>query len=266
MPVLNMLIPASRRIVAFDTRHSPPPGTVALAPISPDPADLAALMQRIARDAPWVPLAVCTTRAGRVGLERTLSATIHVTGLVPALVVPATGTHPLIAEIKSAVSDRPRPSLHDLAAWLARRLGRPDLLPVLQQAMSPTRRPRDPAEDRALRRRLARENLPGPLCLNRLAMLARVSRLGRPLGEVAAEIGSTNRQIRAWLARLAGCDAGRWLDLPGWEWVLEEAVRRRGRVGSGRSARTRDKGIGATDILPVPRLRLREVPLEERHA
>jgi hypothetical protein len=253
MPDLNILIPADRRIVAFGANTPPPPGAIAVTSNPPDPAALAEALARIAREAPWVPLAVCTSRAARAGLEVTLSAMSQATGMVPALVVPAAGTHPLIAEILAAVSNRPTPSLPDLAHWVARRLGRPDLLPALHQAICRTRQSPDPAEDRALRRRLAREGLPNPLCLNRIAMLARARRLGRPLAVVAAELGYAPRQMRNWLARLAGCDTERWLELPGWEWVLEEAVRRRDQPVSGRTARPREEGVGSAEVLSIAR-------------
>lgn len=266
MPTLDILDPADRRIVRFDTGRPPLPGAVAVASPSPDPAGVSALLARLAREAPWIPLAVCTSRAARTGLEARLSAPSQSSGLVPAFIVPATGTHPLIAEILHAVANRPPPSVLDLATWLARRIGRSDLFPILHLAMNPTRRSRDPAEDRSLRRLLAREGLPTPLCLTRLALLARVNRLGRPLGAVAADLGLATRQVRAWLARLAGCEADRWLALPGWEWVLEEAVRRHGHPGSGDATGSREEGVGAAHVLRVPGLRRREIPLQERHA
>ncbi|MFN2315837.1 MAG: hypothetical protein ABR551_10065 [Gemmatimonadales bacterium] len=225
---IQLLVPPYRVFIPFDPEVVPPPGTIALTQPITDMAVLERTLRSIAKRAPWLPVAAWTTAEARFQLDITLPSMRELTGAHATLVLPAGGTHPLVVEVLEAIARRAPPRAAQLAAWCGSRLGRPDLVKDLTTAMDPIRRLPPPGDDRALRRRLSKEGLPPRLALSRIHLLAGAYRLDRPITEAATMIGLTPQQLRTWLERLAGSTPERWVQQPGWEWLVEEMLRRSG--------------------------------------
>lgn len=225
---VQLLIPPYRVFIPFEPGVDAPPGAIALTPPITDMAVLERTLRSIAKQAPWLPVAAWTTAEARYQLDITLASMRELTGAHAALVVPAAGTHPLVVEVLEAIARRAPPRAERLAEWCGSRLGRPDLVRDLAVAMDPIRRIPRPGDDRALRRRLSKEGLPPRLALSRIHALAGAYRLDQSITEAATMIGLTPQQLRTWLERLAGCTAERWVQQPGWEWLVEEMLRRSG--------------------------------------
>lgn len=222
---IQLLEPPYREFIPFDTSRHPPTGTIALTPPLADMLQVERAVRYVAMRAPWVPVAVWTTVEGRFQLDVTLQSVRLLTGSHPALVVPATGTHPLVQEVLTGIARRTPPRADQLAEWCAARMARPDLVEDLTLAMQHHAQALTPAEDRSLRRRLAKEGLPPRLMLHRLPVLAGAFRLDQPFGELEAHLGFKPSQLRQWLDRMAGTTAERWIRQPGWEWLVEEMLR-----------------------------------------
>jgi hypothetical protein len=237
---IQLLVPPYRVFVPFEPDGVPPTGAIALTQPITDMAVLERTLRSIARHAPWLPVAAWTTAEARFQLDITLPSMRGLTGAHAALVVPAAGTHPLVVEVLEAIARRAPPRAEELAAWCGNRLGRPDLARDLATAMDPIRRIPPKGDDRALRRRLAKEGLPPRLALSRVILLAGAYRLDLPITEAGTMLGLSPQQLRTWLQRLAGCTPERWVQQPGWEWVVEEMLR-----GTGTKTTRRP-------LIPVP--------------
>lgn len=222
---IQILVPPYRVFAPFEPEGVPPTGAIALTQPITDMAVLERTLRAIAKRAPWLPVAAWTTAEARFQLDITLPSMRELTGAHAALVVPSSGTHPLIVEVLEAIARRAPPRAEQLAAWCGHRLGRPDLAPDLATAMDPIRRIPPRGDDRALRRRLSKEGLPPRLALSRVIMLAGAYRLDQPITEAGMMLGLTPQQLRTWLERLAGCTPERWVQQPGWEWMVEEMLR-----------------------------------------
>lgn len=225
---VQLLVPPYRVFVPFDPEVVPPPGTIALTQPITDMTVLERTLRSIAKRAPWLPVAAWTTAEARFQLDITLPSMRELTGAHATMIVPTAGTHPLVVEVLEAIARRAPPRAEQLAGWCGSRLGRSDLTKDLAAAMDPIRRIPAPGDDRALRRRLSKEGLPPRLALSRIHLLAGAYRLDQPITEAATMLGLTPQQLRTWLERLAGCTAERWVQQPGWEWLVEEMLRRSG--------------------------------------
>ncbi len=222
---IQLLVPPYRMFVPLDPDDVPPTGSIALTQPITEMAVLERTLRSIAKRAPWLPVAAWTTAEARFQLDITLPSMRELTGAHAALVVPATGTHPLVVEVLEAIARRAPPRAEYLAAWCGHRLGRPDLVKDLATAMDPIQRLPPRGDDRALRRRLSKEGLPPRLALSRVIMLAGAYRLDLPITEAGTMLGLAPQQLRTWLQRLAGCTPERWVQQPGWEWLVEEMLR-----------------------------------------
>ena len=225
---IQLLVPPYRTFVPFDPEGVPPTGAIALTQPITDMAVLERTLRSIAKRAPWLPVVAWTTAEARFQLDITLPSMRGLTGAHAALVVPALDTHPLVVEVLEAIARRAPPRAEQLAAWCGDRLGRPDLTGDLATAMDPIRRLPPRGDDRGLRRRLSKEGLPPRLALSRVILLAGAYRLDQPITSAGTMLGFTPHQLRTWLERLAGCTVERWVQQPGWEWLVEEMLRRSG--------------------------------------
>lgn len=225
---IQVLEPPYQQFTPFDPAHPPPTGTLALTPVQSEILTMERTLRYIFRRAPWLSMAVWTTAESRNELDISLQSVRLLTGVHAVLVVPADGQHPTPTEVVEGVARRTPPVAEHLAEWCSHRLGRPDLTEDLATALIPHGRLPAQGDDRALRRRLSREGLPPRLALGRLLPLAGSYRLRRTLTDLAAQLGLHPRQVRLWLDRLTGCTAEQWLQRPGWEWMVEEMIRRHG--------------------------------------
>jgi hypothetical protein len=208
-----LLSPPYRRMVPLDSVLRPPRlGSVVLLR---DLGLLAAAMPETGleiRGAPWVPVVLELRPGQRLG-----------PGSAPVAVVFTDGEGPPPPEaLLSALARRPPPSAEMLGQWLANRVGRPELAQLLVAAVGFRRTIRSPMHERAVRRGLARNQLPRRLDWTRLGELSAVAGME---GEAAARFGGEAR-LALWVRRLAGVSVATWRRRPGWEWLAERFVRR----------------------------------------
>lgn len=121
---------------------------------------------------------------------------------------------------------RPAPPITTLAAWIARRLDASPLESVLADALLPRPVDEAPAADKRLRRVL---RTLGPLTRYQWRRLGDLATCARPMGTVdatAADLRMRPHDYRRWVRRLLGVARKEYEALPGWEPVLELALRR----------------------------------------
>ncbi len=200
---------------------SVPPGHLAIVVIDGDPGAGASRLAGLRASAPWLPC--CLACPGHALPSRPDSLRQPVVRHDPALTEAA-----LARRAIAAIEGRPAPTVPELARWLADRLRRPTWLADLTLALSHPDPTECHAAGRALRRRLGRMS---PLARHewrRLAMLARLPRIGAGIDHLALRAGINVGYFRAWTQRLLGLSAAQYRHLPGWEPVLELALRRAG--------------------------------------
>lgn len=175
---------------------------------------------------PWAPLILAIPVGADHGLTEVVQSFTRREHVQP-VVVPTLAATPLRPEAaRAALQTRPRPDTSRLAAWISRRLDSPSLQGIIAQAM--VRRPAEEplAHDRRLRRVLGRLS---PMTRYEWRRLADLASCQRPMGTVdatAAELGMRPHDYRRWVKRLLGVPRAHYEALPGWEPVLELALRR----------------------------------------
>jgi hypothetical protein len=198
-----------------------PPGHLAILVIDGDPGTAARPLAALRARAPWLPS--CVACPGHVIGRQSPWPQLPIIRHDPALPDAA-----LVRRAVTAIEGRPAPTVPELARWLADRLRRPAWLADLTLALGTAEPGECHATGRALRRRLGRMS---PLARHewrRLAMLAQVSRAGSGVDRLALRAGINVSYFRAWTRRLLGLSAAEYRHLPGWEPVLELALRHAG--------------------------------------
>jgi hypothetical protein len=194
---------------------------------SPDPSG--GLLGELQSAAPWVPGCVVGPSPATLSRQTVVAGSrdhVH-----PRIV--DAGRPPdaaLARQAAAAIVARLPPTPTDLARWISTRLHRPEWLADLAAAMTRPPQGEAHATGRALRRWLARI---GPLARHewrRLAMLAGQSRHAVGIDRLALQAGMNVDYFRGWTRRLLGLPATDYRHLPGWEPVLELALRRAGLV------------------------------------
>jgi hypothetical protein len=224
MPIPSMSVairpPAQTPVPVLDWA-SVPPSHLAMLVIDGDAGAAAGHLAALRARAPWLPC--CVVCPGHVPGRRPHWPQHPVIRHDPALSDAA-----LARRAIAAIEGRPAPTVPELARWLADRLRRPTWLADLTLALSAPEPVECHAAGRALRRRLGGMS---PLARHewrRLAMLARLPRQGSGVDGLALRAGMNVGYFRAWTRRLLGLSAAKYRHLPGWEPVLELALRHAG--------------------------------------
>lgn len=224
---LLQLEPATERIAPAGP--APALGALIIADLAPGIPALAEALARL-RAAPWCPLVLLIPDRRIAG--ETLTTFEPVPGIFATLYAADRPALPLGQRALAAVRRRPVPQPAIIAAWLERRLGRGGVASTLTACFHCEAGVQPP---RTLTRRLQQL---GPFEVRDWRGLARLTRLlagsvhWRPgsLESTALEAGVDPRTLRRWL-RLA--TALPWAEVtrrPGWEWILESALRLGGYV------------------------------------
>jgi hypothetical protein len=198
------------------------------------------------REAPWCPLVL--VMSDWTVPAATLSAFEPVPGSFAPLYPTDYHHWPLPRRVLQAVERRPVPLLGTIAAGVERRLNRPGTASTLAPCF----------EDGCLHLRPARTLTRQVQSLGRLTVrdwrgLARLAQavasrhgsMRRPLETLAYETGIDPRTARRWLRLATDLPWSRALDLAGWEWLLESALRRNGYIEERRGGRPAGRAFAA---------------------
>lgn len=154
----------------------------------------------------------------------------------PDLVAGSLGPQPAASEARMRLESSPVPTCASIAAWLAARIGRPDLGPMLTAMLGTAgAAPWDSAgvSRRAFYRRAGAVGPFRPGDWRRLAGLARQTRRGESTVEhLASRVGVGVKALRGQVESLLGLTVAEYRETPGWAWVLESALRRHGLVAA----------------------------------
>lgn len=241
---LRLLEPARGGLVFLRTGgpDAPSPGTVLVADLA---AGIPALAEAVLaqRAAPWCPL---VTLMGDHGFPPSVLAAFEpLPGSFAPLYPSDFRTLDLPLRVEAAVHRRPAPESGIVARWIEQRLGRPGAGAILACCVAP--RPRVGRSGRTLTRRV-REL--GPLAVRDWRGLTRLVRItaaagSRPvqsLETTAWDTGVDPRTLQRWLQLATDLP---WIEVvrrPGWEWLLESALRRGGNQPPARPTRWRPSG------------------------
>lgn len=201
------------------------------------------------RRAPWAP--VCL-----VGDPRSIAA-ISLEPHLPAWAVvaraPWVASHEdpaaLPERVLLAVRQRPAPTAAQLSAYIISRTDRSDLHLALAAALDS-----DPAASGHHRTTIWRHlSAFGELTARNWAAIARLTAILRRAGEfpgrtrerLAREFGVDPRTMDSWLEQYVGLPLAEAGARPGWEWIVESALRRGGYVSTAGGASERDDAGGA---------------------
>lgn len=229
LPTTHVLIghPDNSTLDLLDDPARTTPGQFAVLAAPEAAARLRETLTTLVTLAPWLPLCLMVNHR-TVPVLQALK-----TFPLPEHFHPAILHYPALSSLQphlvlQSIHGRPTPPIADLANWIAARRGAPKLRPLLEAAMAP--RPADESEttDRQLRRQLAQRT---PLARREWRRLTRLALLPRPRrGTVEASAGAFGTGIdsyRTWIRRLLGVSRQQYETLPGWEPVLELALRHR---------------------------------------
>lgn len=183
------------------------------------------LLPQIFDAAPWAPVVILAPAHHRLLQEPRSILLPHYPHVQPIVTSPTfwptTSTWAL-----ATLHARPAPPITTLAAWIARRLDARPLEAALPGALLPRPADEAPAADKRLRRAL---RALGPLTRYQWRRIADLATCARPMGTVdatAADLGMRPHDYRRWVRRLLGVSRKEYEALPGWEPVLELAMRR----------------------------------------
>lgn len=209
---------------ADPTQIAPGHLLVVLPPL--DTAEFAGLVHRLAVAAPWLPVCLVTDDADPRTAHARMPLLPDGVEFHPAVLhsVPHAALDGMTAF--AAIARRPPPGPQALARWITIRLERPQDAPLLARALAAREPGESPADDRKIRRHLSRLSALQRHEWCRLAALATVPRPRFGVDAMAGAMGVKADGFRRWVRRLVGCRAGEFRYLPGWESVLELALRR----------------------------------------
>lgn len=219
MPAPVYLLPSPHAAVQPYDGAEPPLGSVLVVDLSAERTAYRAATTH-ARS-PWCPVAALVRMPVQdpVVLSGIRGLGPHV-ALVPCHDHDVTAVGPILA----AVRTRPRPSTANLVDYVTTRLGIPELADALVSSIDAD------GEDRLSRSAVSRRLRPtAPLTGRDWAAIATLAAfLGR--GNGTASPGVSPRTLSAWCRRFLGLPIDAAQQVPGWEWVLEAAMRRAGLV------------------------------------
>jgi len=223
----EILAPPYRVLAPFESPERVPSGSIALISGMSELGEFQEVVAETVRLLPWVALAASVRRHESTGYYELAAQSLRAsTGISIALVVPVAGMPAAPAGVLEAVARRRAIPGEQLGRWTAARLGRPDLVLTLGGAMGSGLPLVYPSSPRAMRRQLEANGLPPVADWKRLGDLAREDRrawAGRGVGGQPRErIEQVTRDLR----ELAGIALRTWRERPGWEWVVERALRR----------------------------------------
>lgn len=220
-------------------RQAPPVGSLLIA----DLADgIPALAQAVTmqRGAPWCPLVTCLP--DRRVSSVTLAAFEPVAGAFAPLYTTDYAWLPLPRRAADAVRRRPPPPPTAIAQWVELRLHRPGTASTLGACFG------DGGDDLRPPRTLTRRVCAlGPLEVRDwrgLARLAHIHTTAGPLERASLEVAAYDaevdpRTLRRWLRLATDMSWSEATERPGWEWLVEMALRRFSYLAVERELRTR---------------------------
>ncbi len=174
----------------------------------------------------WLPLVALAPDHLVPGLAALLQTTDHARATQSLVLSHHVPVLPDPEVIFRRVNSRPVVSSHHLAQWLAARLDRPELVPLLEAAMAPIGDLEPtPFTHRTLQNRLRIALDCCPSDLKRLARLATLERMFPTVGQLASQAGTTAAALRRLTTPLLRVSLSTYNERPGWEWVLEAACR-----------------------------------------
>ena len=222
-----------------------PIGAVLVADVRAGIAPLAQAL-RAQRSAAWCP--VCLVVDGGIAPDELYCFEPWPSSFALAVSPPDSGWPPAEVILRT-VRARPRPEPADLAAYVAFRTGAPELEALLKaRFVAPVARShRSP---RTVARHLTGLGSLLPHEWSRLGELVGWLlgswECGGSIERKAAHAGIDQRTLRRWLDRLLGVSPSLAAERPGWEWILELALRRFGYipgvVGAVSSLRSKEVG------------------------
>jgi len=222
-----------------------PIGAVLVADVRPGITPLAQAL-RAQGTAAWCP--VCLVVDGGIAPDELYCFEPWPSSFALAVSPPGSGWPPAEVILRT-VRARPRPEAPDLAAYVAFRTGAPTLEALLKvQFVAPeARSQRSP---RTVARHLTELGALLPHEWSRLGdlvgWLLRSWECGGSIERKAAHTGIDQRTLRRWLDRLLGVSPTVAAERPGWEWILELALRRFGYIPGvvGTVSPLRSKEVG----------------------
>lgn len=206
-----------------------PVGSIVVADVRPGIPALAQAL-RAQRTAPWCP--VCLVIDGSLSAEELCCFEPWPNSFAFALSAGGSGW-PAPESIMRAIRARPRPNGSHIARYVAHRSGVPKLETLLKSHLftpdaGPHRSPRTVA-------RYCTEL--GTLLPHEWSRLRELVgwileswECGGSFQHNAAHAGIDQRTMRRWLNRLLGISLAEATEIPGWEWILEAALRRSGYI------------------------------------
>lgn len=220
MPAPVYLLPSPHAAVRPYADTEPPVGSVLVVDLSAERTAYRAATTH-ARS-PWCPVAAVV----RMPVDDPVVLS-GIRGLGPHVALVPCRDHgevTAVAPILAAVRARPRPTAADVVGYVTTRLGAPQLADALASSIDAD------AADRLSRSAVSRRLRPtAPLTGRDWAAIATLATfLAR--GDAPASPGVSTRTLAAWSRRFLGLPLDAAQELPGWEWVLETAMRRAGVV------------------------------------
>ncbi len=219
---LLQLEPATERIAPAGP--TPAMGALLIADLAPGIPALAEALASL-RASPWCPLVLLVPDRRVAG--QVLAGFEPVPGIFATLYPADRPALPLAQRSVAAVRRRPVPRLSILASWLEHRMGKPGVASALTACFhcETTVQP-----GRTLTRRLqelGRLEVRDWRGLARLAQLLAAGGHWRPasLESTALEAGIDPRTLRRWLRLATPLSWPEATRRPGWEWILESALR-----------------------------------------
>lgn len=168
----------------------------------------------------YIPLVVVDSEPNRSHSQGSIPNAFVEFGL-PPWCQPGVAPGSTVDAVLRTVNSRPAPGSNRLAAWLATRLGHTDIEELIFHVVA-----RDGVLSGSTELRQVRAKLGcWPSDLRRLVKLATQSRLLETVDMLAAHATSSTTRIRERLKRGIGVSLAFYNKMPGWEWVLEAAVR-----------------------------------------
>ncbi len=223
----EILAPPYRTLAPFVSPDQVPSGSIALISGMSELGEFQEMVAETVRLLPWVALSATVRRQESTGYYELAAQSMRASsGISVALVIQVPGLPPTPAEVLEAVARRRALSGEQLGRWTANRLGRPDLVPALGGAMGSGLPLVYPVSPHRVRRELEANGLPPVALWRRLGELAREERrewAGQALRRQPRErVDLVTRGLK----ETAGVSFRTWRQRPGWEWLVERALRR----------------------------------------
>ena len=200
--------------------YTPPLGSFLISQIA-ESGCLNSLPTVLSAVPPWLPAVITSSRAVSHLINDAVTTANHAFTRQSVILSPSQEL-PLPISAVEALSNRNPPSPSLIARWLALRLGQPDIESLIATIFN-----RDgKVSERTLRWRCQRKLHCHPSDLRRLVVLATLPRPTANVDQLAAISESSPQRMRERLRRGLGVTLAFYNRTPGWEWVLEAAIRK----------------------------------------